>query len=340
VRVKTLFEAVREAGGTTAALSWPVTVGAPIDWNLPEYSSLDGEADPVTVLRTVEHPAGLLAELEREAVGRLEPWELSTDYVSLEDRVAAMAAYLIEMRKPMLLAVHLISTDHFQHREGRSGPLVTESVAAVDRAIAVMIEAAERAGILDRTAFVIVGDHGFIDLHTLLYPNHWLVQAGLHGPGPDRGDWRAAFHSAGGAAYLYLRRPEDQRTLDTVRRVLEALPHARRRLFRVLDRADIARLGGDPEAALALAAVPGVYFNERTGRGGIGPVSGGGHGYHPDESPDIRTGFVAWGAGIRVGAVAPILALEDIAPTVAALLGVDLDAPDGAAVPGLMERSR
>jgi predicted AlkP superfamily pyrophosphatase or phosphodiesterase len=37
LRVKTLWHAARDAGLKTAAITWPVTVGATIDFNLPEY---------------------------------------------------------------------------------------------------------------------------------------------------------------------------------------------------------------------------------------------------------------------------------------------------------------
>ena len=33
---RTLWDAIRARGGTTAAVSWPVTVGAAIDWNVPD----------------------------------------------------------------------------------------------------------------------------------------------------------------------------------------------------------------------------------------------------------------------------------------------------------------
>ena len=56
------------------------------------------------------------------------------------------------------------------------------------------------------------------------------------------------------------------------------------------------------------------------------------HGHHPDE-PDLHTGFVAKGAGIRAGACAPMLPLTAIAPLVAELLGLEFD---GVVYPGLL----
>src|SRR5947208_16881468 len=42
IRCLTLWDAVRRAGGSCAAVSWPVTVGAAIDWNVPDVWPLDG----------------------------------------------------------------------------------------------------------------------------------------------------------------------------------------------------------------------------------------------------------------------------------------------------------
>ena len=78
-------------------------------------------------------------------------------------------------------------------------------------------EAAERAGILERTTFVITGDHGHVDLHTKIAPNVWLAAAGLLESAPasgtaGRGDWRAVFHVTGASAFLHLADPEDRTT--------------------------------------------------------------------------------------------------------------------------------
>jgi hypothetical protein len=47
--------------------------------------------------------------------------------------------------------------------------------------------------------------------------------------------------------------------------------------------------------------------------------------------PEIRTGFIA-GAGVEKGVVLESIGLEDIAPTVAKLLGITMINPDGKVV--------
>lgn len=335
IRVPTLWDAVREAGGRTASFSWPVSVGAPVDRLVPEIWPLEEGADPIEPMRRTEKPAGLVAEIEREATGRLTADNFTIDHLTRDDRAGAAAAYLFERYRPTLLTLHIIETDHFQHLEGREGPTVPRAVATADRAIGQIREAVERTGLLDRTAFVITGDHGFMDVHTGLAPNVWLVEAGLREEGRDRGDWRAAFHTSGGSAFLHLRNPDDVEALEAVRRVLAELPEPVGRLFELLDRDELDRLGAAPEAALALAAAPGIAFSGRATPPAILEGSGGTHGYHP-ALPRLRTGFVAWGAGVRSGAVVHRMGLVDVAPLVAALLELDFEAPDGVLYPGIL----
>src|ERR1700744_6383159 len=37
IKAKTLFQALREQGMTSASVAWPITNNAPIDWDVPDY---------------------------------------------------------------------------------------------------------------------------------------------------------------------------------------------------------------------------------------------------------------------------------------------------------------
>jgi len=335
IRVPTLWDAVRAGGGTTAAVAWPATVGAAIDWNVPDVWPLDPAASIVDAVRAASTPR-LLDELEREATGRLLPVNFGLDRLAREERVASMAAYLLERHRPTLLLVHLIAADHVQHQWGRESPMTRRAVGAVDAALGQIVERVEALGMWDRVALVVAGDHGAMDRHTLLRPNVWLVEAGLMEDRPDRGRWRATFHADGGSAFLRLRSTSDEDAVTRVRAVLDALPRAERELFRIVERAELDGLGADPEAVFALAAVPGVELSELPSPPLLAPTQGGTHGYHPDE-PQMHSGFVARGAGIRPGAHVPLLPVQAVASLVAALLGIPFDAPHAELIPGLVE---
>lgn len=333
IEVPTLWDAVKEAGLKTASVAWPTSVGAPIHWNIPEFWSLDPQVDPVETVRSVTTPPELFEEVQREATGRLTPLHFGLGHLTRDDQTGAIAAYLLKQYRPALLTLHVVGTDRFQHQSGRQAPVVRQAVAAADRAISRIVEAAKHSGILQRTAFIVTGDHGFSDIHTKLAPNVWLVEAGLMEARSDRGQWRATFHTSGGAAFLHLRDAEDNQALSQVRTLLGAVQP----LFRLVERPELDRIGADPSVPLALAAHPGISFTSSPKGPVIRATKGGAHGYFPEDFPQIYTGFIGWGAGFRARAVAPILRQEDIAPLVAELLGVAFEAPDGISPRGFLK---
>lgn len=336
-RSPTLWDAVRAAGGTTAAISWPVTVGAPIDWNVPDVWS---PSDPASIapIRTATTPIGLFDELEREATGRLSDATFSLDSLGREDAVGAMAAYLFARYRPTLTLMHIIGLDHVSHRLGHDNPRARRAVAAADRAIARVLESIERLGLVQRTTLVVTGDHGSVDVHTALLPNVWLREAGVISSSAP-GSWRVRFHASGGSAFLRLQAPVDSaegaHTLASVRAMLDRLPQGIRTLFKVIERAELNGLGADPEASLALAATAGVVFSTDQDGPAIQAAHGAGHGYLPVLS-EMMTGFLASGAGVHPGTVVPLLPLEHIAALVSALLNIDLPDVDGTLLPGLL----
>jgi hypothetical protein len=336
IQTETLWSAADRSGLVTASIGWPVTVGAPIDYNIPEVWSLDEPVGSVSVIREHTTPAGFLKTVEKEAVGRLTGNAFSGAHIEREDRVGAIAAYILREIRPALLTIHIVATDAYQHRHGREHHQVNRALAAADRAIARMYEASLDAGILDRTAFVISGDHGFADIDRRVAPNVWLTEAGLRDAADDRGDWRATFHATGGAAFLRLSDPDDLDAARMARKAIEDLPEVKRALFRFVERDELDRLGADPDAPFALAAAHHVGFSGAATGDAVQEATGGTHGHAPD-FPGINTGFVAWGAGVQNGQVIPLMSLEDVAPVVAHLLGLDFVAKDGELVPGIVE---
>ncbi len=336
IEVPTLWDAVRKAGLTSASFIWPVSVGAPIDYNIPEVWSLEEGYGRIQPLRDHQSPDGLLEEMEREVLGQVNERTYNGDYLNREDRTGEMAAYVLEKYQPNFMTLHLIAADHFQHEEGREGEKVHLAVGAIDRAIGKIREAAERAGLVDKTTFIITGDHGFVDIHTTVAPNVWLVEAGLTEDRPDRGNWRATFHTSGASAFLHLKDPTDSQAAEQVRKILAELPAKYRKLFRVVERDELDTIGADPHAVLALAPVPGINMSSSTSGEALKPARGGTHGFYPDFK-EIETGLVMEGAGIAEGKHLPTIGLEDIAPIVAHLLQLDFDPKHGVLYPGIMK---
>jgi predicted AlkP superfamily pyrophosphatase or phosphodiesterase len=338
IKTVTIWDLVKENGGVTANVGWPVTVDGPIDYNVVISGALQGSGLSNDPIRDFTTPEGFFEELEREATGRLNVTEdLSNSNPAKESRVAEMVSYILKNHKPQIITVALQHTDSYQHRYGREAPEVYRAVAAADRAIARIVEAAERAGILDRTAFVISGDHGFTNISVSVAPNVWLSEAGLMEARSDRGDWRATFQTSGGSAFLYLRDPNDLEAASAVREVLENLPKSTQRLFRIVEREELDAIGANPDVPFALSANPIAGFSGAATGDAIRAASGGTHGHFPDFK-NMEIGFIAWGAGVSKSLQLPQIGLEDVAPVAAALMGLNFPDPDGILIPGILEQ--
>lgn len=338
IKVPTLWSAAKDAGLITAGVSWPVTVGAPINYNLPEYVILPenkGEKkDEIKALYNESNPKSLFDEVQENAIGKFgENGAVLNDYTNDQNK-ARMAAYILRKYKPAFLAIHIGLTDHFQHEQGREGDKVRSAVVGVDVAVKTIIDAIEMAGLTKNTTFIITGDHGFVDIHTQFNPNVMLAKAGLYDD-KNKENWKAYFQASGGSAFLHLRNPKDKATLDKVNKALDELPDGIKKLFHVVDKKQLTIAQGDPNAALALAAYQGVSFGATASGEPLSAAKGGTHGYMPTDFKEIQTGFVTFGRGIKQGVVLPLIGQEDIAPLINNLLNLNLKT-DGTLYPGIL----
>ncbi|MBC7922997.1 MAG: alkaline phosphatase family protein [Ferruginibacter sp.] len=326
IKTPTLWDAVKQAGGTSASLNWPVSGEAPVDWNYRSYRTREDNG-----------ANAFLTEIEENVTGKMpvyDPKQPSTDFDSYaaDLRVASVGAYLIQKHKPTLMTVHFVSTDHAQHEQGREGEKVYQAIAIADVCVSQLVEATKKAGTYENTVFIVAGDHGFEDRHTQLAWNALLIKEGLLENKPDRGNWKACFKDQ----FLMLRDPKDKATLARVRKLLEEQPAPIRKLYRIVERAELDQYGADPNAVLAVQPVEGVVCTSRYNLPElVQSTPGGSHGLLPDR-PSLYAGFIAFGPGLRKKAMLPELGMEDVAPLAAYALGLDFKAPDGILYPGLI----
>jgi predicted AlkP superfamily pyrophosphatase or phosphodiesterase len=327
IKSPTLWEAIHNAGMRTASVNWPVTVGAPIDYNVPVIKKNGTTQLEATMPYCT--PIWLLDQIQKEATGRLNnaDFSIQNDYIVQDQTMARIGAFLIREYKPNLITIHLSAVDHFEHSEGRDGNMVRRAISGVDREIRTIIESVERAGIKDSTTIIITGDHGHVDINFTIAPNVWLCNAGLI-KDLKSGNWKAQFKIAGGSAFLYLKDPSDSITLRKVKSILANLPNNEKNFFQIIGKEKLTQAGGDPHASIALSAMKSFAFNGSLTGDIFQSTNGATHGYLPNFK-EIQTGFVASGAGIQQGKIINEMNLIDIAPMVAYLLGVNLPTAEG-----------
>lgn len=338
IKTATLWDAMHKADKTTACVRWPVTYNAPIDYRIPEYWDYKnmGDARPYTAAAT--QPASLWKEVQDNATGLLEADDLNATNNELiqDENAARMAGYIIKKYKPNFLALHLACTDHYEHENGRDHYMVKASVAGADRAIKTLVESLNRAKIADSTLIIVLGDHGFENIYRSFNPNYLLKQAGLI-TDVKTGNWKAQFHSSGGSSFLMLKDSKDKATLNKVEAILAQQPDSVKKYYQVISKAQLTKIGADPNVPLALSGIDGTTLGNKSDVifEKFEHVKGT-HGFFPDHK-QIQTGFVAFGPGLKKGAVIPVMNMVDVAPLIAKLTGVTMPAMDGKLYPELLQ---
>lgn len=318
LRAPALWDVARAAGLTTAAVSWPSTLGARIDWLVPERDYYR-RTEPLGLLRQATTP-GLF-----ERLGVTPGVEMFKNVVQWDEFLTATATAMIRGMRPNLLLLHLVQVDYFQHRGGREGPEVKPALARVDDHLAAIMAALREAGIADRTTVIVTGDHGMQDVRLTVQVNEILARAGLGGCPWLRADWRATAHVTGGSAAVFVKDPP---AAEAVTRAEEALRREARDRYTIVSRRQLDELGAMTGAAFALEAAPGYLIDGACGKGLETAHDGGAHGSLPSRS-GMSTGFIAAGAGVRAGGALEGIGVIDVAPTAARLLGVTMPAVDG-----------
>lgn len=313
VKVPALWDVAHKAGLTVGTVSWPCTAESKsIDWIVPEFWTT-GMGNELDLMRRHATP-GLLADIDTVTRGDGAAWD---------SYLTKLGAQIIAEHKPNLLLLHLIQTDKAQHHGGRAAADLPAALRNVDANVREIIAATKKAGIFERTTFIVLGDHGFADISKTIAPNWLLAQEGFI---KDK-SWRALVMNTGGSAAVYLKDPKDVVTAKEVRALLEKNAAG---LYRVIDKDALTKLGGPSDAAFYLEAEPGYMFSgAHTGKTLVrSSTMKGNHGYLPT-NPQMYTGFVASGRGIKKGVALDVIRLADVAPTVARLLGLKMDGAEG-----------
>jgi len=249
LRAPALWDVAQQAGLTVGTVSWPVTAGATsIAWNLPEFwtSALGRQED---LVRRYATPSPVLRNYE------MRDWD---------GLVLAYAVTTIREHKPNLLLVHFLAPDKAQHHGGRDTPALLEALTLVDGYVAQIIAATKAAGTYEQTTFIICGDHGFSNVSSNVVPNLLLAQNGfITLAGKTVTEWKAMVRNTGGSAGVYLKDPTDTNTATAVSELLEkhSRTSAGHRLYSVVSKAELSKLGGPADAAFYLEAEPGYMFS-------------------------------------------------------------------------------
>jgi len=328
IRVPTLWDAAHAAGLSTANVHWPVSVGAQVDWNLPQIWRT-GLPDDRKLVATLSTP-GLLPSLEKD----LGPYADGIDESLPGDQNRArFAIHLLETRKPQFMTAYLTALDTEQHASGPDTPASHKTLESIDLLIGDLVAAAQR--VHPDGAIAIVSDHGFAPVKQDINFYAPFIKAGLVTMKDGViTDWQAAVWNDGGSAAIVLKDPNNAAVKMKVAALLKQLrDDPRYQIDHVLDHDQLVAQGGTGMASwfvlmkmgYELAVTPDASLPAP-------PHFRGMHGFDP-ASAEMRSTFLVEGPGIAAGKNLGSIDMRDIAPTLAKLMGASLPQAQGHALP-------
>jgi predicted AlkP superfamily pyrophosphatase or phosphodiesterase len=335
LRVPALWDVVRATGRKSAAVSWPVSAGGAIDYNLPEvwdpalpdpqrdFSALAQHATP-DLFEEVTRVLAALAPHKPNHASKHTRKPPAIPHVS-PDRLRGEAALFLWRRyKPDLLLVHFVHYDQLAHRLGPRSP---EALAAIEEMDAEIGRIRGAIAGPEPVTLVVVSDHGFVPVEKEAAPLVVFMEEGLFKrdrEGKPQLNRLGAVHAGGSFAAYWLEEPSaDDRC--RLRRALRRLQESRA-VAEILDRRRLEDLEADPDAEVMLDAAPGFYFSDRFD----GPLvrdtvkDHGTHGQLPTRA-GMEASFLAVGQRITPGKNLGQFSLRRVAPTLAHLLGLPRD---------------
>lgn len=345
VRVPDIFTAAKKAGLTTGAVFWPVTGNHPdIDYLVNEYWS-QSKDDPIEdVFRRSGSSETVMEKIVKPNLKKLIGNQRK--HPESDEFIISCAVDMIREFQPDLLMVHPAAIDGARHKTGLFGEAVNQALNDSERWTERIFEAAREAGIFENTDFIMMSDHGQLDIKRTIHPNVIFRDHGLiHTDEKGRlTDWKAFCKSAGMSVQVYLKDPMDVDLYEDVYTLLHHMADEGLYGFtRVYSRAETEKeehLSGDFSFVLETDGYT-TFGNDwrrpivrnydlsdyRFGRAT--------HGYHPDRGPQPT--MLAMGPSFKAGAVVERRPIVDATATFAQVLGVSMETLDGTCIRELLQ---
>lgn len=190
IRVKTIFDKANEKKLVTASIYWPVTVGANIKYNIPQYwkNKTDEDEKLLAALST----RGLYEEIKNYT--KKSVLETTGD----EEKIKAGLA-VWKLKKPDVLFIYTTDLDSIHHEKGVYSKEAGLKLKKIDSLLSELIK--EVNLFKDKNiSLVIISDHGFREVKSLCYPNRILIEKNFIDI--KNQTWTYYFKTYGGGAIL------------------------------------------------------------------------------------------------------------------------------------------
>lgn len=190
IKVDSLIDIAKREKASIANVYWPVTVGAPIQWNIPQFWREKSKSD-LKILRSLS-TAKLHREMEKK-IGQ-PVLETTKDDTKIRTGIEIFLKY-----KPDLSFIYSTDVDTYHHAKGPFSEQALEKLRLTDTYVGELIQ---KSKLYQRNdlALIIISDHGFTSANSICRPNKILYE--MNHIKPKEKVWNYYIKSVGGFAFL------------------------------------------------------------------------------------------------------------------------------------------
>ncbi len=331
IKVETLYDIAKQKGYSIAALLWPTTGRADIDYNMPEiFSNRKWTSQMMVSLYAGSPIFQSNMSLKHGALrdGKNQP--------ALDNFTHAVTLSTLSDHQPDMLLAHYTDLDSIRHLYGHSGKEAMASLDRHDVRLNQLMDALAEIEKYKDAYIVILGDHSSIDVTHGMSLNKMLIDWGYLKQRDDRFyDVKAFAKSCDGSSYIYL---YDESIKADLSAKIKQLQSNYSDAFYIVEREQMDIMGADETAFLMLEALPPYHFVEDALTSFIEHISNipyykgnnltAVHGFDPNRS-NYDTVFFLRGPKLAAGVDLGAMSLVDIAPTIASVMGWQMKDVDG-----------
>jgi arylsulfatase A-like enzyme len=290
--VPTIAQAIRAQGGTVLSAQWFI---------VQNYGTAFGDPDGIYT-----QPGGDCARRVDDAVAVLGGAPVNSGGTMVN-----------APRIPELVAVYCDVLDALGHADGDNAAGIPDALRQIDQQIGRLVAAVQAADIYGRTTFVITGDHGMstftrgtdTELLATIAEAGYQAQILTAGQSPAPGTDAVIVIGGVGSLHLVGDAATDPAAAERIKAAVLALPHVRA----VYDK--------DAQRAMHMSPKFGELVIEPETGWTLGATPAGPRGVH-GLTENLSVPLVLAGAGVRPNSPPQSPRHIDLAPTMAALLGI------------------
>lgn len=222
VRLPDIFDAAKRAGLTTVSVFWPVTGNhKSVDYLMNEWP---GNAPDLPIDQALATQG---SSEEMQEIARMYAGDMSRTGVhpGCDYFVAECAAEIIRRHAPDLTMLHPANVDGARHANGVFCEAVEQAVKETDDMIGIVCRAMEAAGYVGKFNFILVSDHGQLDMKRVVNVNTLFADLGWIEEDEQGNvtDWKAWGLSQGLCSYVLVKDPKDKKFLKEAEHTLREM---------------------------------------------------------------------------------------------------------------------